>query len=501
MLLLKKLVWPVFGTVMLALGFLAATRVPIVGDDFQALQEAFVRSGGDLGGSIAYGWTAGMQAGHFNPVGQLLGAVYHFAAYEFSVFFQITPQFFHVASSFGLIWLTALAASYAVVCAGKFVRNSGQLPLGRVFALIATITGLTLQLHPWSNDPVTTYTMAGFGSAAVAFLLLALSLRVLSPGTSSWGGALSVAAVGVFAVLYYEMLVAAVAATAVVYLGAILPRADRTRSLVTKSLLLLTVGVALPAVVFVGGRLLAAPAVSSGYTGTSVALGPDALRTWVYSMISTLPGGAWPYSMYRIDPLALSRPAVVVAGLLCLGIIGLAICWWKSTPVRLDPTRRLWVPAGALFTLWALSVAAHAVTPKYISEITSPGLVYLFYAVGVVCAAVLLAAVVLILSRTALSRTSMIALPLLCAFVVVQQAVNWTLGDLMRSAYSSNAQLAALSTNATASEEERCAALTLWLEKPWPDYYEESVATNVEHNYEANFDEAFCDLPIQLPAG
>ncbi|WP_104127521.1 hypothetical protein [Cryobacterium sp. Y57] len=500
MLLLKKLVWPVFGSVMLALSFLAATRVPIVGDDFQALQEAFVRSGGDLAGSIAYGWTAGMQAGHFNPVGQLLGAVYHFAAYEFSVVFQITPQFFHVASSLGLIWLTTLAASYVVVCAAKFVRNTSALPLGPIFALVATITGLTLQIHPWSNDPVTTYSMAGFGSAAVAFLLLALALRALSPGTSRWGGPVAVAVVSVFAVLYYEMLVAAVAATAVVYVGAILPRADRTRSSVTKSLLLLLVGVALPAIVFVGGRFLAAPAVSSGYTGTSVALGPDALRTWVFSMVSTLPGGAWPYSMYRIDPLALSRSAVVVAGLLCLGVIGLAIIWWKSTPVRLDPTRRLWVPAGALFTLWALSVAAHAVTPKYISEITSPGLVYLFYAVGVVCAAVFLAVVILILPRTALLKTSMIALPLLCAFVVVQQAVNWTLGDLMRSAYSSNAQLAAVSTNETSSEAERCAALQLWLEKPWPQYYEESVTTNVELNFEASFDDEFCGLAIAVPA-
>ena len=499
MFLLRKLLWPVFGTVMLALGFLAATRVPIVGDDFQALQEAFVRSGGDLAGSIAYGWTAGMQAGHFNPVGQLLGAVYHFAAYEFSVVFQITPQFFHVASSFGLIWLTTLTASYAVVCAAKFARNTSPLPLGAIFALVATITGLTLQIHPWSNDPVTTYSMAGFGSAAVAFLLLALALRAISPGTSPWGGPLAVAAVGVFAVLYYEMLVAAVAATAVVYVGAILPRADRTRSLVTRSLLLLSVGVVLPAIVFVGGRLLAAPAASSGYTGTSVALGPDALRTWVFSMVSTLPGGAWPYSMYRIDPLALSRPAVVVAGLLCLGIVGLAILWWKSTPVRLNPSRRLWVPAGALFTLWALSVAAHAVTPKYIAEITSPGLVYLFYAVGVVCAAVVLTAVVVILPRSALLKASMVALPLICAFVVVQQSVNWTLGDLMRSAYSSNAALAAVSTNADSSEEERCAALELWLEKPWPEYYEQSVTTNVEHNYEANFDEEFCGLPNQVP--
>lgn len=492
--LLRRWGWAAFGTVMLALGFSSAARVPIVGDDFQALQEAFSFGRGDLGTTVVYGWEAGMKAGHFNPVGQLLGAVYHFAAYGLSVVFDADPQVFHALAGFVLMWLVTLAASFALVWTGRFVRNRDVLPFWRVFALVASITAVTVQLHPWSNDPVTTYSMAGLGSAAIAFLLVALALRAMTEGTSGWFGPVSVAVLGVFAVTYYEMLVAAVAATAVVYVGTIVPKSERTHARVRRVVVLLCSGVVLPAIVFIGGRLIAAPAATSGYTGTSVSLSPEAFRTLAYSMVSTIPGGAWPYSLRRIDPMELSRPAIVVAGLLCIGILALAIIWWRSTPLRLTPSKRLWIPAAGLLTLWVLSVASHAFTPKYIAEITAPGLVYLFYAVGLFCAAVGLAAGVLMFSRGRLRTVSVIALPLLCLFALMQQSINWTISDVMREAYSGNAQLAALSTDEGTTEAERCAALDSWTARPWPDYYRDSVETNIDKNYRRVFDEPFCDI-------
>lgn len=497
---LRKIMWFAAGTAMLFLGNLSATRVPIVGDDFQALQEAFAFSDGDLGQVLAYGWGAGMNAGHFNPIGQLLGALYHFVAFGLSAELHVSPQLFHIASSFTLIWLTVLAASYALVCAARFVRNRDAFPIGRIFALVATIAAITIQIHPWSNDPVTTYSMAGFGSAAVGFLLLALAFRAMSPNTNMWVGTLSVTVVSIFAVLYYEMLVAAVVATAVVYVGAIVPRAERTRQNLARVIALLGFGVVVPALVFLGGRVLAAPASSSNYTGTSVSLSVEAARTWAYSMIGTVPGGAWPYSLYRIDPMALSRNAIVVAGLLCLGIVALAIVWWRSTPLELSRTKRLWVPVLALFTLWALSVAAHAVTPKYISEITAPGLVYLFYAVGVMSAAIAIVGATIAIPRKRLQNVAIIALPLICAFAVVQQGINWTLGDLMRSAYSQNADLAAMSTQGTDTEAARCAALDAWMARPWPDYYLQTVTVHLDENYDQVFGDEFCSTPaIPIP--
>lgn len=493
----SQLGWAALGTGILALGFSPAARVPIVGDDFQALQEGFGIADGSFFGSVDYGWNAGTKAGHFNPVGQLLGGLYHFATYGISASLRIDPHLVHTIGSFAVIWLTVLAAAFAVVRGIRFADPQSVLPFWRIFALIGAVAGITLQLHPWSNDPVTTYTMAGFASAALGFLLLGFAFSAVSSTTPAWRGYLALAVTSSFAVVFYEMLVAAVAAIAVVFAFVLIRRRERERLGLSRILLNIGLGVVLPAIIFIGGRMLSASPESSGYTGTSFSLGLDGMRTWVYGMASSIPAGAWPITLYRIDPITMPRPAFVIAALLVIAIVVFAVAWGRGSETRVARTRRLWVPAAAIVTFWALSTAAHTFTPKYISEITAPGLVYLFYAVGVVAVAALIAGIVLLVPANRLLAVGLVAVPLVTAFAVAQVNINWTVGNVMRAAYSANSALAEASTTTDESATERCAILENWLEQPWPEYYRIAVTENLAENYERVFGMEFCSTPAR----
>ena len=488
------------GTLILALGLLPITRVPVIGDDFFVLFQSQGQSDGDFFAWVSLAWGWGLQAGHFNPVGQVLGGSYHFFALPITSMLGIAPHHYYVAGSYTLITLSVVAAAYATQSMMRFVWTDSAVPFWRVYGLLATVAGVTVQLHPWSNDPVTTYSMAGFGSAAIAFLLLGMAFSAVQTERVGALRLAAISALSVFAVVYYEMLVAAVAATAVVYVWAIIrPRPDIPDHR-RRAVLLVIVSVVLPAVVFVGGRAyVSLVSGTGGYTGTSVALGFDTVRTLAFGMASSLPGGAWPYTLYRVDPIEFGRAAIVTSFVLVLALIALTLIWSRQKTQPLGKPLDLWVPATSLVVLWVLSTLAHAITPKYIAEVSAPGLVYLFYAVGMLVLTVVIAVAVMACRVTRMWRVAF--LMMLMWFAVGQQSINWTLSTIMRDAYVVNTDLGGAANDADLSIEARCDRLQSWIDRGWPQYYLDAVVEYVPKSFEQLTGERFCDEALVYDGG
>jgi len=497
--LVRRAAWFVLGTVLLGIAAFPGVRVPIIGDDLHAYFETYAVAGGSAGEALAFGWGQGMKAGHFNPVGQAIGALYHFGAFAFSSAVGSSPQLYDVAVGGLLLWLTVLAATGALwwglkQAVGPATLNMSSFP--RTFALLAAVTAVSLQQHPWTNDPVTTFGMAGWGSAAIGFLVLGLALRATIPGRTARSDFVAVGLAGVVAVLYYEELVGMIAGAAAAFLLAGL-RARRRRdgAGVRRAGLLAACGVALPAVVFVAGRYFAIPAGDSNYTGTTVSIGPDGLGTWWAAMVGALPGGGWPYLVQQLGGAFAVTTAGLVLGLaMVAGLAVLVVGWGRAPRWSGGVTWSAALLVAGVVVGWALTTATQAFTPKYIDEIRVPGQVYLYYAVGVVCVSMLIAFVVIVFERR-LRAAAPVLLLLVGAFTMVQLPLNWQLSAVSEQAFSVNRLLVKAASNERVPPEARCAALLDFARHPWPDYYREAVVTNAVVDFQMVFDTPLCPDP------
>ncbi len=493
--------WLGVGTVLLATGYAPVARVPLVGDDFHAFLFTYGEVNGSAFQALRYGWRAGQEAGHFNPVGQALGALYHFVAYALPATTGLPPRVVDVVAGAALLWVTALAVAWCAAWALRHARVEGELLVARSFAVTSAALAGSLQLHPWSNDPVSSYLMAGWASAALGFVVLGLALRAVSPGRGGWGDVVALGVAGVLAVLWYEMLTGVVAGVAAVLVGAGV-RAGRSgkRRAVRRVLALGASGVVLPAVVFVVGRFASA-ADGRGYTGTALGTGTAALRSTWAAVLGVLPGGAWSYLTAAAGPVPLAFVPGVLAAVYVVAL-GAIVALWRRHPVHVASPHGLVIPAVGIVVAWAATTATQTFTVKYASEIQVPGQVYLFHVVALGCLAAL--AVLAACAATGRwhgswsrgARTAGAAL--LGVVVVVQLTISWHLADFMTGAFDGNIALTGAAVDGDLDQQQRCAILLRWADRPWPDYYRTAVVRAVERTYEVRFGEAFCASSAEL---
>lgn len=501
---IKNFGWILLGLAVLAIGFLPATRVPIIGDDFYVLFQAQGVSKGDIFSWISQAWGLGIHAGHFNPMGQVLGGLYHFFSLPISSSLNVSPANYYQIGAYFLLLIAVISSTYFLNQTLRTLNIEASAgPSARLFSLIATITGLTLQLHPWSNDPVTTYSMAGFGSASLGFLLLGLVMKSVRPNSHPIWMTIKVSSVAVFSVIYYELLVAAVAGAAIILLSCLLNKCSFQTVSKKRIVFLLGSGVVLPAMVFISGRVyVSLISGTDGYTGTVLGSPLEGIKTFAFSLISSIPGGAWPLSFYRVDPMIFSRQAFISGTFVVALLLLFAFVWYKtSTSEQIRYSPKIWIPFCSLLVFWWLSTAAQAMTVKYISEITAPGLVYLFYPIGMLSFSLIVAALAICIPKKRLLSWGVVLISCASWFGITQQTINWTLSSQLESAYLQNSELATATTNSTINEVERCKRLQNWVDRGWPEYYRDGVIENLGPAYLHLKGEKFCNnlelIPIQ----
>ncbi|WP_417562208.1 hypothetical protein [Microbacterium sp.] len=485
-----RLTFVALSVAMLGAAASATVRVPVYGDDFRLSQQTFAQFDGSIWDVFTTAATSGWQANRFNPVGRFFAFNYHFWMHESAVLSGIGMHWFYRAGSFVLLLLLVLSASYAFKRAIVFMHEKNeQVPGVLVFASLSAFLALTLQLHPWSHDPTMTISEIGLASGAISFFYLGLCFRFgRSPGRWS---SLVIALVSAGATMFYETTIAAIVAGAVVW-AALVWRARRHREGMLRPVMLLVAGTVVPLLVFVLGRMYVATMDLAPYPGTELALRAAGFRPMAMLLLGMIPGTAWGESASYADGISFSAPAMTASAVIVVALI-LTVLMARKRWVGLQASRSVALVAVVFGILALLTLIMHAFTEKYISEITKPGQIYLSYTMLMLVTGMLVLGVILRIRSGRALVALILLLPLASGFVVVQQAVDWSVAEQAATVNAPNRSLMHLSSKWEPDAQRRCSVLEAWQNShKWPAYYVQAVTDGVQKNYRLSFGIAFC---------
>lgn len=459
----------------------------IVADDLVNPFSQFDVAGPALGSNLDVARDGVERAGHFNYLGQYLGAMYN-------------QLWLRIASTTGVSLLALYALTKLVVFLGtalavaSFVRRVCQT-LGRgtsawqARVVVSACLFSTLQLHAvWSNDPVASYPLSGFASAALGFALLSAALH--PDVLARTGGPWVLGALAALTVLYYEINVAAVLAVGVV-LGwrawSIGPVRSRLRQAVA-----LSPAVLVPFVLTVGLALRAAPN-SENYTGTAVAVGDGLLRTTAIGLLGGLPAAGWRLSRGYVG----GPPLLLVGPLLVLALIGVVlVVLARRTPLGSTSLRHgsAWVLLLAPVLYGVSATLIQTSTAKVQAEVTQVGMVYNFYAISASAVASLLAFGLLLAPRRWLATPTVLATLVtgLGTLVVLQTLFNASISVQFNGTNQPQSRALLQSYSDQDPAAERCAAVAEWTALELPDYYEDGMVAGLQAAYRHYYGEPFC---------
>ena len=462
---------------------------PVIADDFLNPFSQTADGGSGLPAAVAYGWRGSTEGGSFRIVGTTVGSAFNWLWLAVSADLDISMATIYAVTKF--VILIMCAASLA----GFWRVASREHGRGISFwnALVITSLALfgTLQLHGlWSNDPVGSYPLAGYASAALGFAVL--TCAVLANRRESWGSFALGTAVALVAVAYYEINIGAVLGSAVILaIGCWMRRKDH-RSLVmhlTRSAIFLGV----PALLVLYGRTVNGSNTVT-YGGTEIRLS-GAPRAFALGVVGSMPGAAWRLSDRQLGGRL--RLVFLVFGIATF--LALLLKWWAQTSdLRTESTSDNRQRPGQISVVLAVVIYAcfaiglQAITEKVQDEMLSLGYVYTFYAMTSCAIALGLA----VAGQTLYLRRCSAAWRILLAagavsFLVIQSTVNWRLSEKMNVAYSPNVRLLN-SFDGDVGSARRCQALDAWSAIPWPAYYREGMTDGLDKAYRYYFGEPFC---------
>lgn len=428
--------------------------------------------------------------GHFNYIGQPIGGL----VLTIWIFFigQMGVHFILVYATTKLI-AYILIISVSAWLLQLFSQSSGiTLPKLRANIMAALALSLTLQIHiPWSNDPVSSYPLAGFVAASLG--LVFVGLAHLHLGSANMKTLAKVGAFGLTIILYYELNLFAVMACAPLLLRFL------WESRFTKASFLS--GLGRGALVF--GPSFAGACLffglnkggSSNYTGTQISLTHPFASTFQNSIVSSLPGSSWGIATEWLGqwPNLFGLHLLPFFGALAL----FAGSWW-SCPASVQPgsdrVPRLRKAEGnfcllALLIFWVGATLSQSVTVKVQQEVLRVGQVYTFYAVGSSCVSLFFLAY---LSRFRLRR-AVVQLLFLAALVLgaTTYAVNSAVMIQFNKVTASTRELLD-SIDPALSDEIRCGALAEWKSAGWPEYYWLDMELGLQRLGEKFWGKRFC---------
>lgn len=347
----------------------------------------------------------------------------------------------------------------------------------------------------WSNDPVSGYPLAGFGSVILGLAVLGFALRTVRMGiTPSRIAVLTV--ITTSSVLYYELNVGMIIGIApLLAIAALRNGPDAALSFFSKikKLMVVSIPCIIPALALVWGRILSGSSTQS-YGGTTIRLGSQALHTFLSGMISTLPGSGWVLSQEILGG-SIRFLAGVLPIVALLVLVVTTFLYSETHQAKQKGNFDVWLVGVGLLSLlifWTVGVGVQSVTSKVQDESPRIGYVYTYYAIGATVVALLISLAVLYFGSSLRLKTSTIVVTLaLIVTASCQLTVNWRLMDKMHAALEPNrALLVAFSSQA--SIPYRCRALLDWSNGGWPDYYEEGMIGGLQTAYNHYHQEDFC---------
>jgi len=467
---------------------------PLVADDFAAPFYQFYSEGFGITPALKYGWNNAYGGANFRILGMPFGSVIHFLYVDLAGRFGIPVSTSYFVTKL-LIYL-GIGIATASVC-DELLRLVGKM-LSRwsVLFVSSTVIFVSLQNHAmWSNDPVSGYPLAGFGSVILGLVVLGFALKTVRAGiTASRIAGLAILTTA--SVFYYELNVGMIMGIApLLAIAALRKNENSLPSFFSKikKLLLVSIPCVVPALALVWGRILSGSSTQS-YGGTTIRLGSRAINTFVSGIISTLPGSAWVLSKETLGGSIGFLAGVVPIVALLVFVVAMFLYTETERSKQKESLDRWLISAGllSLILFWTVGVGVQSITSKVQDESPRIGYVYTHYAIGATVVALLISLVVLYFGSSLRLKASTLIFALFLTLIAsCQLTVNWRLMDKMYASLEPNrALLVAFSSQAPVPY--RCRALLDWSNGGWPDYYEEGMIGGLQTAYNHYHREDFC---------
>jgi hypothetical protein len=488
--IIKTFLYVAYSTVLL----FPILSSPLVADDFAAPFYQFKSIGFGATPAVKYGWNNAYGGVNFRILGMPFGSLIHFLYVDLAGRFGIPISTSYFSTKLVIYLGIGLAASW--VC-GELLRLAGKrLARWSVLFVVSTVIFVSLQHHGmWSNDPVSSYPLAGFGSVILGLVVLGYGLRIARIGITGKRVAF-LTTLTTTSVLYYELNVGMVMGIAPLLTMLALRHAPNEQSSFLpkiKKLLLVSIPCVIPALALVWGRILSGSSTQS-YGGTTIRMGSQAIHTFLNGMISTLPGSTWALSQDflggSIGFLFGVLPIVVL-----LGLVVTMFLYSESQQNREEQnidTRLVSAGVAALLLFWFVGVAVQSITSKVQDESLRIGYVYTYYAIGATVFGLLVSLAILYFGpRLRMKISNLVVALVLLLIGTCQLTVNWRLMDKIYASFEPNrALLVAFSSQPVTPY--RCRALLDWSNGGWPNYYEEGMIDGLQAAYNHYHHEDFC---------
>ena len=430
--------------------------------------------------------------GHFNYIGQSIGSF-------------VVLIWTYLIGNFGFRYSTVYAvtkfAAYVacILLGAELIRRSCEiagLRLSKWHCRLWVLVGVAgvIQLHvPWSNDPVASYPLAGYLTAAIGFSFLLLVVIATHKWTWKWslGGGLF----GSFAVLYYEFNSFAVLAAGPL-LALLVWRGRDTTAEIRRRIAhaALLVG---PAAVTTVYFFLRNRAASAAYSGTAVSLTGRFPTTFMNGMISAFPGSSWPIAKDWLGtPVNVVYPSIrnFLLGAVCLA--ALLVLLRKETRIAIlsGPADKPFVGtiAGGLLIYWVGATFSQTSTVKIQDEAKRIGQVYNYYAIAATCLAMIVILALVFVPWKRVGRIIVAGLGVvLFTFAGYQYALNWNVLAQFNAIMKPSRDLLAAYADQPPMAD-RCQALDRWKLMGWPEYYWLDMELGLNRSNEIYRGEPFC---------
>ena len=435
---------------------------------------------------------------HFLPVGSLATSTY----VTLATLLGNTPL--GLANSWNILRIVMIIV--AILSATFFVRSwlhglardsrIGSLSALAIFALTSSSTIATIQLHAlWSNDPVVSYPLAGWGTVAIGFAYLGLLPRFATMrGSRLIFGTLGAGLIAVAGLLHYEMMIAAVVCGAILFVP-VFWRLSTPHRRWLRFATAYSGAVLLPLSVFLLVQLWRFTQPRD-YNGTSLGYAALVLPVLKNGILSTLPlagnqlsrefGGGFQFSA--------SWFALTFLGLVLLMVIaardGRAL---SKLSTGSSATFAISMVAATLIFLTISSVAIFATSNKYQVEIGQTlGHVYLNYAFGVICISASIALIALV-SISFIGVRALVPFSVLLAliFFVTYTGSEGQFRKLEEQRRWVSSLLEAVEE--PSSNADRCKLLEPLYAPEVPDWYRNSVIDGMTRASFASTGKPFCE--------
>ena len=437
-------------------------------------------------------WDVVPRTGHFNYIGQTIGSIVVMVWTYLIGNFGIRYSFVYAATKF-IVYLICLFAGASVV-QHLLELFSKSIGIWKIRVVLLLVLGTTIQIHvPWSNDPVASYPLSGFLTAAIGVSFILFVMKALNKNSLLL--AIAVGLYGAGTVLYYEYNAFAVFAVAPLLFASLIS-VIRTGTQIMRHMVFLSFFV-LPAAVVTVYFYLISNSSSVNYSGTSLSLSDPFLKTFIYGLASALPGTSWNIANDWLTEFSFGGVQTFFPYLISLVFAGVLLILSKNgTSEAKISDKILLTPALSLtpFVIyWVGATFTQTATVKVQVESMRLGQVYNYYAVGLLCLVIIITTVLFLINWARIGmmmRLSILTIAL--GLGGYQYLLNWNVMNQFNGVTSGSSQLLAVYADKP-SMDVRCNALVVWKSMGWPEYYWLDMELGLNESYKIFHGEAFCE--------